>query len=578
MGMRGTRLLWVAAMVWAAGCADETPQQSGIISFTATPTWGAAPLKVDLAWRLQTPVSGDLRCSIDVDRDGAFDVVVAPCPASGVASRVITAWGRHQPQLVVQDGAGNVSKRAVSVFVNRLEFQPWVVFPEQLPGIVSVAVLTDQVSLSFSGPPPTIRVGAILWGVSGEGYLRRVTSVSPQGSVVTLKTAPAFVNQAVKQGFFGVQGYTPPMLGARCLQRCQGVKVKPKENIHTTAGPELQLEVDFGSLEPQTGVKISPTLELGLQIDELALQIKPGANELRLRQSFTVKLGLRVDLEQLSAKFKAPLGQLTLGVIVLGPLVLTPMLEPTLEGELSHGPKVSLQTSTTLQLQSNLLYQGGTTKVSVTPTFHPVGDLKFDKLKVGGVVKVSAKALFSLKLFGVAGPYVAPTAYTKVDYTLGTKGICADAKAGLEVSLGLKVDPVFDKNKLSKPSVNVTVAEKDLFTRCSGGPAADAGPQLDATPVFDASSTSCDGAVCAPGATRCAGKELQTCNASGCGWSATKSCPCACVGGACSGQLCPPGATRCQLSAVETCDGCTWKVTESCICGCTGKACTSPCQ
>jgi len=580
MGARGVGLLWVVVVMGAPACADDAPQAPGIASFPATSSWGSTPLKVDFAWTLQLSAGSDVSCSIDVDRDGAFEIDVSPCPPSGSASHVIKAWGRHEPQLVVRDAAGNAAMRAVTIFANQLEYQPWVVFPEQLPGITSVAVQADQVALSFSGPPPAIKVGTILWGRSGEGFLLRVLSTSTAGNVVTLKTTQAYVTQAVKQGFFGVQRYVPTLQGARCIEQCQGVTIKPKENVHTTSGPDLQLTINFPSPKPIMGVSISPSMELGLAIDEFALQIKPGANELRLKQSFTVKQNFHLELEELSTKVSVPLGKISLGVITLGPFVLVPLFEPTLDLEVSHGPKITLNLGATLELKTDLLYQGGTTKVNATPTLNPVADISFTKLKVASL-KFKGKSLFSLKLFGVAGPYVAPTSYAKVDFAVDKQqGICAEAKKGLEVSLGLKIGPISDKNKLEQPSVSFTIAEMPLFKRCTQPPA-DAGVQPDSALVTDAGAdapVSCDGATCAPGATRCAGKALQICDTSGCGWAVITTCPCACVSGACTGPLCTAGAKRCLVGTVETCDGCSWKLTESCICGCTGDACTSPCQ
>lgn len=100
---------------------------------------------------------------------------------------------------------------------------------------------------------------------------------------------------------------------------------------------------------------------------------------------------------------------------------------------------------------------------------------------------------------------------------------------------------------------------------------------LTATCPFGCDSTgpSCHSDVtCVPGAYRCNGTNVETCNATGTAWLHVSSCTVGCSAGLCTGA-CTPGATRCNAGGVETCDstGTSWTLTETCTTFCEAGVC-----
>jgi hypothetical protein len=71
--------------------------------------------------------------------------------------------------------------------------------------------------------------------------------------------------------------------------------------------------------------------------------------------------------------------------------------------------------------------------------------------------------------------------------------------------------------------------------------------------------------ACTPGAYRCNGNGVETCNSTGTAWLHVSACTVGCTGGLCTGG-CTAGETRCNGSAVETCNasGTAWSMTSSC--------------
>ncbi len=69
---------------------------------------------------------------------------------------------------------------------------------------------------------------------------------------------------------------------------------------------------------------------------------------------------------------------------------------------------------------------------------------------------------------------------------------------------------------------------------------------------------------CSPGATQCAGDEVQTCDSSG-QWGAPSACiDQVCAGSACQGE-CAPGGVRCSGNGVQTCDATGhWGIAAAC--------------
>ena len=92
---------------------------------------------------------------------------------------------------------------------------------------------------------------------------------------------------------------------------------------------------------------------------------------------------------------------------------------------------------------------------------------------------------------------------------------------------------------------------------------------------FGCTTGMCEESVtCTPGAYRCRGDNVETCNASGSAWLHLETCAVSCGGGLCTGA-CEPDATRCNGMNAETCNaaGTAWTVTETCTTFCAPGGC-----
>lgn len=81
---------------------------------------------------------------------------------------------------------------------------------------------------------------------------------------------------------------------------------------------------------------------------------------------------------------------------------------------------------------------------------------------------------------------------------------------------------------------------------------------------------------CSPGAVRCTGKDVQTCNTSGSAWLHIKSCVTGCNGGLCA-DACTAGQKRCNGAVPETCSAASvWSAGVTCTSGCWLGECVQP--
>jgi len=87
----------------------------------------------------------------------------------------------------------------------------------------------------------------------------------------------------------------------------------------------------------------------------------------------------------------------------------------------------------------------------------------------------------------------------------------------------------------------------------------------------------CEPTVCAPGALRCGGREVESCNALGTRWESRGACAHGCSDGACLDAVCVPGARRCNDRAVEAClpDASGHAFLQYCPTNCLAGACTT---
>ena len=94
--------------------------------------------------------------------------------------------------------------------------------PEQDPNFASAEVHADHLLFQYkAAPTPNFEVGNVVGGVQAGGYIRRVTSIAVDGTMLTVSTEPAELVEFIRDGAFRVKQHPPdgawatgdPMIG-----------------------------------------------------------------------------------------------------------------------------------------------------------------------------------------------------------------------------------------------------------------------------------------------------------------------------------------------------------------------------
>jgi hypothetical protein len=508
--------MWSLAVVsdcgGSSGSTDAGPPS--ISSFQPTPSWGNAPLSTSLTWNIANPSGSKLNCALDFEGDGKVDLNIGDCSANGSAPHVYDKYGPYSPTLTVTDNKGRSVASSTTVYSNWLHFADNVVFPEKLPDFVSAAVVQpSQAALIFSGSPPEIAPGTILWGTSGEGYLLRVLSATPSGNTVVASTEQARVLDAIMEGFFGARNVWSTG-HASCIEGCDGVEIEetlvdssttggasfrehvahPVPHALREVGPVcdqedercLKVTLKFPDLVLPDGTTLvkKPKLSAMVEVTDFVLDVSPlppAVNKVKLSLRVTKEFENTLEVAKpLELKKDFPLGTFPLGVIPIGPFVITPMGEPKIHTELSLGVSLGLKLTTTIDVLAGFDYDHGELTAFADPALEFASDPTFqpDDLQVGSF-SMSLRPQFSTKLFGVAGPFISPS--VGVDASLAVEqltNLCLNATCGLDLIFGASFDVFGVGISVSYPA---KIAGAPLLDKMCLLPVSDAGvPPPDA--------------------------------------------------------------------------------------------------
>lgn len=480
-------LTLVAIVLGGCGGASSSGGAPMIERFEATPSWGEAPLDTALVWELSGADDG-LSCDLDVDGDGDFEQSFSPCPQMGNVPFTFSEWGKFEPTLVVRAPNQPDAIAHAIVYSNHFVFADEVVFPESLAPVTDAQVLPDTLVLTYDRAGVAIPVGAIVWGTSGPGYIRRVVGVSEQGATVTLATEPAGIDDAATDGLFGAHDVTLQLRGATCVADClPGVGIEvvevPGARAPLSVGrslrftfPELSYPaidpvVRLTSLELEIGVKVD--VEVGIFPPRFLLVGRPEA-EFHGTTSLTASI---------SHTWK--LGKFVLAPVPIGPLMFVLEIEPEIELSAEAGLAYRAGFTASVHAESDLRWTttgGGSARLSggATSIFTPEAGFMWT-----GQLELAARLPLAFKLMGAIGPYVgmegAFTGSTTVD-----DEVCRDVKFALTAYAGAELE-LWRHIQITIARVEATIIELGLIHDCQ--PTVDAGvadARIDAPAPIDA--------------------------------------------------------------------------------------------
>lgn len=506
------------------GCSNSSPL---IDEFDSDPPWGEAPLNVEFYWQVSDPDDDELECSLDIEGDGTFDVVIEECSSGTTYAHTYEEPGIYRPTLMVRDEKGNEVRRSVEVYSNRLVFADNVVFPGELAGFSSATVDGDVVRLTFDGGElPDVDESDIIWGISGVGYLRRVLSVSFEGSDVVLQTTQAMLDEAIVEGTFGVRDHVLDLSSVQCVENCpEGVEASIQRtetmsiDVHRSpleASVSLRIPIRDIKIRDSSGEEVGEfdiDIEASVTIRKFVLDIDVIAGvtfELEVEPEVELSAELQWEVELARFTHERQLGSWILSAIPIGPFVITPTFIPWITLEASLSSSIEIESSVSVSALAGVSYVGGEVGAFIEPNFTPEFSPPTLDASLSGSTKCSIAPGMSFRLLGVAGPYVSPEAYLQASltYDLDEAEVCLDVKAGAGFQFGVEMD-LFSMVQV-RGTASATIAEFDLFTdddMCWDLRPSDAGPDGDADVDVDADA---DG-ECTP---NCIDRE---CGNDGCG-------------------------------------------------------------
>ncbi|MFO0741425.1 MAG: hypothetical protein U0270_36350, partial [Labilithrix sp.] len=404
--------------------------------------WGDAPVAVHFTWRVTSTTGKPLRCLLDVEGDGNFDVELPNCdadtkatPIDALPAHTYTTRGEHKPKLLVSDGTATV-EATQSIYANGLDFAPITKFPEKMPGFVKAeATPNTKVILTFASEAqlPNIEPGDILWGTLVGGYLLKVASVSKVGATLTVDGHQAVLQEAITNGFFGASDVAFPMNDVRCAGAgCEGLQTEVLE-------PRLPFPVDGGGLRTRTlgstrsGFELAETVSFGLKMKlpspseylEHSIWVGFQIKKFKLEIGFASLKAFEIDAVpgfQYEFEVKAALElpeyefpRLTFPPVVLGVFPITPVFAPRLEASIKY--KLGFSAGLNVPWHATYDLENGSRSTATTePSARMLETI--DPFSGASAVEAEAKLVLRLEalFFGGAGPYFAPTIAVKGEY------------------------------------------------------------------------------------------------------------------------------------------------------------------
>jgi len=316
----------------------------------------------------------------------------------------------------------------------------------------------------------TLQPGDVIVGTSGEGFLRKVVSVETVNGELIVETVDATLEDVIAEGTINLQqeltaanlvSVTPLMSGVKVdgwMLNAAGVyQNNPSTNAIPLTLPSISLDCAFegNNIRGDKNVKIevigniqpSLSLDFAVSLQKNSLGITTGIQEFKTVFLYDEVKELSVKLDgDISKDFFGPedVAVYDFAPIIIGPVVIIPkfVVSVGVEGKASGKLESIISLRTTHTKGMHYIKGRGWKPIDT----HTQPHSQYEPLKdpVTASLKGYAVAEFSLKLYGVAGPYVSLEGYLKAllypEFSNLTLNIKAKLYAGFEAKLGAKVE------------------------------------------------------------------------------------------------------------------------------------------
>ncbi|HEX5003790.1 MAG TPA: fibronectin type III domain-containing protein [Gemmatimonadales bacterium] len=359
------------------------------------------------------------------------------------------------------------------------------------------------------GPPPVIKVGDIIVGAQGAGYLRRVQSSVLAGDLLTLETSVAYVEEAVRDGGFETTVDTdaptgdPQPGGGRWLGPWKTTYLAPGAGV-TAAGGCCSMNGLAISLK--IGGDVAGTLEFTIKEGTIGYVPKSSVGAqvtgFQLRQFhsiFTGDLGLLIDEYELkvslagSKNVTEKLAKESKNFVIqqrpyagfIGPMPVLIIFTKKIGLEITPAVTASAVFTgsfrTGLHLNNGLRWTsgGGWNPVAGAVPFLEATAPTFQSVEGTAAVKIAVVPELSLQFYGVAGPFVNLEPYAEAKAAVAATFADGDQTGldwllnialGLDLNMGAKLSILGRKDLATIGFKIPLVKPKELIRNFSDGP------------------------------------------------------------------------------------------------------------
>ncbi len=360
------------------------------------------------------------------------------------------------------------------------------------------------------GPAPSIVPGDIVVGAQGVGYIRRVEQSSLVGDVLTLETAQAYVEEAVRDGGFATTAYTDDPSGAPAPGRgawvgpwtttymAPGVRLNRAGLCCTMDGLSIGIKIAQGPVAgsvdftvKQGGIEFSPRADIGARVSWFQLKefhsIFQGNLGLDL-QEYELKVALTGSTnvtEKLSKESKSFLIQQRPYATFIGPMPVLIIFTKKLSLEIT--PTVSASVTFTGKYHSGIALSagvrwadgGGWTPVSSATPYDTAIAPQFQGVEGSASVKIAVVPEYNMLIYGAVGPFVnlepfaepaASAGFTFANGSATGLNWATKVAIGLNLNMGAKLS-VFGRKDLFQVGFAIPLVKPlDLIRDFSDGP------------------------------------------------------------------------------------------------------------
>ncbi|MBI3124943.1 MAG: hypothetical protein HYZ10_11125 [Ignavibacteriales bacterium] len=278
------------------------------------------------------------------------------------------------------------------------------------------------------------------------GFLRKITSIQQNGDQSTITTSQGTLKDVIEKGSISIKKYSLGKHNLASIQLINGAKLanSPALNKANLIGINWDYEKDiYSSGSNKVTVKGNAAfnfdLNFDLTINLLNLEYFKTSLEVNQAVSMNFKANFSKDLANVKIPFaKAFFNPITFSVGII-PVVLVPEITLYLgaDGSISANTETWFKESFTGEYGIKYTEGKGWSTINADNF-----TLEKELPKIAGAGKFSAYVgpQASIKLYGVAGPYLTFDAYTEIDSKLNNTKLVYDYYIGFRCNAGVQVE------------------------------------------------------------------------------------------------------------------------------------------